>query len=76
MSDFIAGLFVGIAEVSIGHPFDTTKILIQNNRPWWGLSLSKYYRGWRFPLWHWILPLNTKSDREAFPGINLCVHCG
>ena len=50
MSDFIAGLCVGLAEVSIGHPFDTTKILIQNNRPWRGLSLSKYYRGWRFPL--------------------------
>ena len=50
MSDFIAGLCVGVSEVSFGHPFDTAKVLLQNNRPWCGLSLSKYYRGWKFPL--------------------------
>jgi len=47
MSDFIAAACVG---VSIGHPFDTTKILMQNNRKWFGLPLRNYYRGWRFPL--------------------------
>jgi len=50
MSDFFAGLCVGAAEVTVGHPFDTAKVLLQNNRPWWGLSLSKYYKGWKFPL--------------------------
>ena len=50
MSDFIAGICVGVAQVSIGHPFDTTKILMQNNRKWFGLPLRNYYRGWRFPL--------------------------
>jgi len=45
MSDFFAGWCVGIAEVIIGHPFDTAKVLLQNNRPWWGLTLSKYYKG-------------------------------
>jgi len=50
MSDFIAAACVGVAQVSIGHPFDTTKILMQNNRKWFGLPLRNYYRGWRFPL--------------------------
>ena len=50
MSDFIAGACVGIAQVSIGHPFDTTMVLIQNNKKWFGLPLKNYYRGWRFPL--------------------------
>ena len=31
MSDFIAAFCVGVGEVAIGHPFDPTKILIQNN---------------------------------------------
>ena len=30
MSDFIAAFCVGVGQVTIGHPFDTTKILIQN----------------------------------------------
>ena len=50
MCDFIAAACVGVAQVSIGHPFDTTKILMQNNRKWFGLPLRNYYRGWRFPL--------------------------
>jgi len=50
MSDFIAAACVGVGQVSIGHPFDTTKVLIQNNRKWYGLPFRDYYRGWRFPL--------------------------
>ena len=50
MADFIAGLCAGIAQVSVGHPFDTAKVLIQNNKRWLGLPLKSYYRGWRFPL--------------------------
>ena len=30
MSDFIAAACVGIAQVSVGHPFETTLTLIQN----------------------------------------------
>ena len=48
--DFIAGIAVGINQVIIGHPFDTVKILIQNNKPWSRLSYKDYYRGWKFPL--------------------------
>ena len=50
MSDFFAGFCVGITQVAIGHPFDTAKVLLQNNRRWLGLPLSHYYKGWRFPL--------------------------
>jgi len=50
MSDFIAAVFVGITQVFIGHPFDTTKVLIQNRKKFWGLPIKDYYRGWRFPL--------------------------
>ena len=50
MSDFIAAACVGFGQVIIGHPFDTAKILIQNNRKWSGLPFRNYYKGWRFPL--------------------------
>ena len=50
MSDFIAGGCVGLAQVSIGHPFDTTMVLIQNNKKWMGIPFKNYYKGWRFPL--------------------------
>ena len=50
MTDFISGLCAGCAQVAVGHPFDTAKVLIQNNQKWFGLSLGEYYRGWKFPL--------------------------
>ena len=50
MSDLVAGLCAGMAQVSVGHPFDTIKVLIQNNKRWYGLPLKSYYRGWRFPM--------------------------
>ena len=50
MSDFIAGACVGLTQVSIGHPFDTAMVLMQNNKKWFGLPFKNYYRGWRFPL--------------------------
>ncbi len=50
MSDFIAAACVGISQVSIGHPFETTLTLMQNNKQWKGLSIKNYYRGWKFPL--------------------------
>lgn len=50
MSDFIAAACVGISQVSIGHPFETTLTLIQNNKPWQKMPIKDYYRGWKFPL--------------------------
>lgn len=50
MNDIIAGMFAGFSQVLFGHPFDTTKILIQNNYKYRSLPLKDYYRGYRFPL--------------------------
>lgn len=50
MTDIIPAFCVGLTQVGVGHPFDTTKVLMQNNKKWLGLSLKSYYRGWRFPL--------------------------
>ena len=50
MTDFISAFCVGFAEISVGHPFDTVKVLIQNNKSWRGLTFKDYYRGWKFPM--------------------------
>ena len=50
MSDIISAFGVGISETIIGHPFNTAKVLIQNNKKWYGLPLKQYYRGVRYPL--------------------------
>lgn len=50
MTDIIPAFCVGVTQVSVGHPFDTVKVLMQNNKKWVGLPLKSYYRGWRFPL--------------------------
>jgi hypothetical protein len=50
MKDIIAGAAVGFSQTLVGHPFDTAKTLIQNKSPLIGLSISKYYKGWKFPL--------------------------
>lgn len=50
MADFVAASCVGLAQIGVGHPFDTSLTLIQNKRKWWGLPIKNYYRGWRFPM--------------------------
>ena len=50
MTDFISAAAASIVQVSIGHPLDTAKVLIQNNRNWKALSLPQFYRGYRYPL--------------------------
>ena len=50
MKYLIPPLAIAATEVSVGHPFDTTKVLIQNNKPFLGLPVKHYYRGWKFPL--------------------------
>ena len=50
MSDFIAASCVGVAQVGVGHPFDTTLTLIQNKKSWRSLPFTQYYRGWKYPL--------------------------
>lgn len=50
MKYLIPPLAIALTEVSVGHPFDTAKVLIQNKKPWVGLPFRHYYRGWKFPL--------------------------
>lgn len=50
MTDFLASIGVGISQILVGHPFDTSKVLIQNKKKWLGLPIKDYYRGFRFPL--------------------------
>ena len=50
MHDIFASACLGIVQTLIGHPFDTAKVLAQNNKKWMGLPFSHYYRGWRYPL--------------------------
>jgi solute carrier family 25 carnitine/acylcarnitine transporter 20/29 len=45
---FVAGSIAGISEVLTGHPLDTVKTRIQNNKPL--PSLSNLYNGCRYPL--------------------------
>ena len=46
--DVVAGLAAGGAQVLVGHPFDTAKVHLQNQRPWPGFRAL--YRGYRYPL--------------------------
>jgi hypothetical protein len=55
MTDFFASGCVGLAQVRIDHPFDTTLTLIQNKRKWMSLPFRSYYRGWRYPLCSTVL---------------------
>ncbi len=50
MTDFIAAIAGGIVQVGIGHPFDTCKTLLQNNKSIYNLKLLDYYRGAKYPL--------------------------
>ena len=50
MKDVISSMFVGVGQLIVGHPFDTIKVHIQNKKPLPYVSLTNYYKGWKFPL--------------------------
>ena len=41
MKDIIASTCVGVGQIAIGHPFDTTLVLIQNKKKWIGLPIKR-----------------------------------
>lgn len=51
MSDLFAGTVAGLSQVVVGHPFDTIKVLIQNNQfsNIRSLTLRNLYRGSKYP---------------------------
>lgn len=50
MSEFFAGAISGITQCFSGHPFDTVKVLKQNNKSYKNLTFKGYYRGISYPL--------------------------
>lgn len=72
------GCIAGICQTIIGHPFDTVKVLIQNNIKWNNLSIKEYFRGWTYPLMSGIgyniliFPIyhnvNQKTESPFFAG--------
>lgn len=52
MKDVISSMCVGVGQLIVGHPFDTIKVHIQNKKPLPHVSLTNYYKGWKFPLLH------------------------
>tara|TARA_Y100000816_G_C26036674_1_gene542796 strand:- start:276 stop:926 length:651 start_codon:yes stop_codon:yes gene_type:complete len=50
MTEFIAAAGAGLAQVAIGHPFDTIKVNIQNKKNWKVLKPRQLYRGAKYPL--------------------------
>ena len=65
--EFISGFAVGIAQVVVGHPFDTAKVLIQNKFNFKNLRPKEFYRGWKYPLFSsticntFIFPIKESS---------------
>ncbi len=50
MNDFFAGAISGLAQITVGHPFDTAKVRIQNNDSIKSLHIKHYFRGIQYPL--------------------------
>ena len=49
-NEFISGAFAGVTQVLVGHPFDTLKVIIQNNSNIKQFSIKNLYRGVKYPL--------------------------
>jgi solute carrier family 25 (mitochondrial carnitine/acylcarnitine transporter), member 20/29 len=62
MNEIAAGFCAGIAQTVIGHPLDTIKVLIQNNKSIKKKGLRDLYRGWRYPM-----IMSTLFNASVFP---------
>ena len=49
MNEFQSGALSGLTQNIVGHPFDTAKVYIQNNKPLKLLKPLHYYRGFIYP---------------------------
>lgn len=50
MTTYYAGAVSGFCQMVVGHPLDTIKVLIQNNKSFTGLRFKDYYRGITYPI--------------------------
>ncbi len=49
MNEYQSGAISGLAQNIVGHPFDTAKVYVQNNRSLKLLKPLQYYRGFIYP---------------------------
>ena len=50
MNDCEKGIISGIGQTLSGHPFDTLKVIKQNNLPMKNINVKRLYKGLTFPL--------------------------
>lgn len=48
-NEFIAGAISGLAQNIVGHPFDTAKVMVQNNKNLCSMKALQFYRGFIYP---------------------------
>ena len=63
--EFFAGICNGIVQNTVGHPFDTLKVLIQNRVSIKNITLSDMYRGYKYPLYNQILTNSFALDLHS-----------
>ena len=63
--EFFAGICNGIVQNTVGHPFDTLKVLIQNRVSIKNMTLSDMYRGYKYPLYNQILTNSFALDLHS-----------
>lgn len=68
--DYAKGCIIGIGQVSIGHPFDTMKVIIQSGKSA-NINPYQYFRGIRYPLM-----LSTFSNSGLFGIYTTCYNNG
>ena len=70
LKDYSKGCIIGIGQVSVGHPFDTMKVIIQSGGSA-KINPYQYFRGIRYPL-----TLSTFSNAGLFGIYSTCHHNG
>jgi|SaaInlStandDraft_1057018.scaffolds.fasta_scaffold20171_2 solute carrier family 25 (mitochondrial carnitine/acylcarnitine transporter), member 20/29 len=62
MNEISAGFCAGITQTIVGHPLDTIKVLIQNNKQFNKFKFINFYKGWRYPM-----VMSTLFNATLFP---------
>ena len=52
MNDFILGYISGSIQTIVGHPLDTLKVLLQQNKLKYPINYKKLYKGIIPPFWN------------------------
>ena len=60
--DFYAGLYTGVIQNIVGHPLDTMKVILQNNKKLKNLKFPELYRGFSYPLYKLVLTGGMSFD--------------